>query len=184
MTGSPMEPAAESSSWSRPSKDRSGCLIAALLCGFLGMGLLILLHPDCSATSKQAKMVRSLPQERLGELHRAMTALWSAIPPAERDDADMEFFEGQIPNEFDGLNAKLVRIRWGDSIIRLEGCMDHHLDLMFHGVGEPILQDEDPAPRITLVSGENNPGVEVIWRKEVPPPPNSSPFIPSSESRE
>jgi hypothetical protein len=179
-----MEPTTESSTWRRSSKDRTGCFLAALCCGLLGTGLLIFLLPDCSATSKQARMARSLSQERLGELHRAMTALWAAIPEEERDFARVHFSAGQIPKEFEGLNARLVRIRSDDSIIRLQGCMDHHLDLMFHGVGEPISQHEDPTPRITLGSGEFDRRVEVLWREEVPTLRESSSPIPASESRE
>lgn len=41
--------------------------------------------------------------------------------------------------------------------------MDHHLDMVFYGVGEPE-EHGDHSPRIVLISGEWDIKKEVLWR--------------------
>jgi hypothetical protein len=132
----------------------------------VGFALLIWAFPACDADSKQARMAKSLSRERLADLHRAMAALWSGLPKEDGEVAHIEIHHSKFPAVFDGLNAAFVRIDFGTSIIRLEGCMDHHLDLVFFGVGEPNSPGDDHSPRIELWSGDYNRKIEVLWRPE------------------
>jgi hypothetical protein len=151
------------------ARRRPGCLVGSLLCGAVGFALLLLMVPDCGADSKQARMAKALSQERLASLHHAMKQLWAAIPEQERGFASMKFSGEKIPREFGGLHARWVGIHHGSSIIRLQGCFDHHLDLVFHGVGEPTGPVVEP-PRIDLRSGEHAMmRTETLWRPAAGP---------------
>ena len=136
-------------------------LLAVIVGGFVW---LLSSFPDCSAGSKQARMARSLSASRLQELHQAMIALRSSLPEDERDFRQ-ELWRDDLPPVFHDLNCALVRYGGDSPLIRLEGCMDHHLDLMFYGIGESS-QFGDHSPRITLVSGEFDVKEEVLWRPE------------------
>ena len=140
---------------------RVGLLLVVVVVG----GFLWLLgsFPDCSAGSKQARMARDLPTDRLEELHQAMIDLRASIPEDERDYRE-EFWGDDIPAQFHGLDCALVRFGGDMPLIRLEGCMDHHLDMRFYGVGEST-QFGDHSPRITLVSGEFDIREEVLWQR-------------------
>lgn len=146
-----------------PRARRPGCLLGSILWGIAGFLLLLIVFPNCEVTSRQARMARALSQERLAGMHLAMTKLWATIPEDERNIASVSFSGEQIPKEFGGLNARFVRIRGGHSIIRLQGCFDHHQDLIFYGVGEPTTYG-DHSPRIDLHSGEHDVTVETLWR--------------------
>ncbi|MEK7950302.1 hypothetical protein [Luteolibacter soli] len=152
-------------------RKRPGCLVISILGGIAGFAFLMLVFPNCDANSKQGRMARSLSRDQLAGLHRAMTKLWDKIPKEERESAHIRFGSDQIPEEFGGLDAHLVRIRDGNSIIRLQGCMDHYLDLVFYGVGEPTSRG-DHSPRIVLMSGEHEIQTETLWRpdQEAPVP--------------
>jgi hypothetical protein len=128
-----------------------------------GFFFLTTLLPDCSATSRQAKMARSLSEDRLAELHAVIASLVANVPEGDRFSG-RQFSGDSIPSVFMDLDPALVRVG-DDSIIRLEGCMDHHLDMRFYGVGESV-EHGDHSPRIELVSGEFDLKTEVLWRSK------------------
>jgi len=133
-------------------------LVSLVMGGFFFLTTLL---PDCSATSRQAKMARSLSEDRLAELHAAITSLVSNVPEEDRFSG-RQFSGDSIPSVFVDLDPALIRL--GDyPLIRLEGCMDHHLDMRFYGVGESV-EHGDHSPRIELVSGEFDVKTEVLWR--------------------
>lgn len=136
-------------------------LIALVLGGFFALRAFF---PDCSATSQQAKMARSLSESRLAELHATISTMMARIPEKERI-LRRQFSGDSIPPEFVDLRPALVRLGGlgGNPIVRLEGCMDHHLDMEFYGVGEPE-EHGDHSPRIVLISGEWDIKEEVLWR--------------------
>jgi hypothetical protein len=137
-------------------------VVAGIVAGFLW---LITSFPDCSAGSKQARMARALSAARLQELHQAMIDLRASLPEDERDYRT-EFWGDEIPAPFKGLDCALVRCDGDTTLIRLEGCMDHHLDMRFYGVGEPV--EPGDVPRITLVSGEFDRKEELLWHQPEP----------------
>ena len=149
------------------ARKKPGCLAISILCGIAGFALLLWVFPNCDADSRQARMARALSQERLASLHHAMSELWKRSPKDAQNLPQVYFSQDQIPKEFDGLNAKVVRIRHGNAIIRLQGCMDHHLDMVFSGVGEGSAYGGNP-PSIVLCSGEFDMKFETLWQPVSP----------------
>ncbi|MEM9161432.1 MAG: hypothetical protein AAGB46_20490, partial [Verrucomicrobiota bacterium] len=45
--------------------------------------------------------------------------------------------------------------------MRLQGCFDHHQDLLFHGIEE----SDEESPRIVMRSGEWDIAEEVLWEE-------------------
>jgi len=146
----------------------------SILCGIAGFVFLTQVFPNCDASSKKGRMVKSLPPERLAELYTAMTKLRNALPPEDqrrRSDLAGEM----IPKEFEDLNCRIVRPGGDYPLIRLEGCMDHYLDRVFFGLGEST-GSRDNLPRIELWSGEFPVMEEVLWKPEPVPP--AAPKLP------
>jgi hypothetical protein len=156
-----------SSSRKGDARKKPGCLVISILCGIAGFALLVFVFPSCDADSKEARMARSLSQDRLASLHHAMSELWRKSPKDAQNFPQVYFSGDRIPKEFDGLNARLVRIRDGRAIIRLQGCMDHHLDMVFSGVGEGSAYGGNP-PSIVLRSGEFDMKFETLWQPASP----------------
>ena len=130
--------------------------------------LLSKLVGDCSASSPKADKVRAISKSDFADMHAAMRELRKS----KKDETgfSMESFsEENIPSEFHALNC--ISITWDDYYCnaRLEGCFDHHLDVVFHGTGESMEFQNGP-PRIELVSGEHESRrVEVLWEGESEP---------------
>lgn len=155
--------------WQRPRSSRTaGCFMTVLGVVVLLFVILLWLMPDCSASSKRAKKARALSPDQFRELHRVMTELRASIPEEERD-FQTDLWGDRIPPSLRGLNPAVVRVGGDHQVIRLEGCMDHFLDLRFYGIGEkPGVVEEDLSPRIVLWSGEFERREEVLWRGEKP----------------
>ena len=157
--------------WQRPqsrSRRTFGCFMTVLGVVVLLLVLLLWSMPDCSASSKQAKKARALSPEQFQELHRVMTELRASIPEEDRDYQN-DLWGDRIPPSLRGLDPAVVRVGGDHQVIRLEGCMDHFLDLRFYGLGEkPGVVEKDLSPRIVLVSGEFDRQEEVLWRAEKP----------------
>ena len=79
-------------------------------------------------------MARALSEQRLIELHAAMKMNMTSVPEDQRF-IPRQFSGDSIPKEFAFLKPALIRFG-DDPLIRLEGCMDHHLDMRFYGIGE------------------------------------------------
>ena len=157
-----------------PSRKKPGCFVASIFCGITGFLFLMFVFPNCDADSKKGRMVKSLPPERLAELYAAMAKLRNALPPEERRRR-WDLRGEKIPKEFAGLNCRIVRPGSDYPLIRLQGCMDHYLDMVFFGLGEPA-GARDNSPRIELWSGEHPVIEELLWKPETVPSaaPNSS----------
>ena len=143
-------------------------MVASILCGFAGFAFLVWVFPNCDASSKQGRMANSLPPERLAELYATRAKLRSALPADEREVRRFDLRQEQIPKEFEDLNCRVVRPGGSAPLIRLEGCMDHYLDMVFFGLGDSAARG-DNSPRIELWSGEHDWIKEVLWRPEPAP---------------
>ncbi|HEY1122786.1 MAG TPA: hypothetical protein VGE67_14340 [Haloferula sp.] len=93
-----------------------------------------------------------------------MAKLRNALPP-ERLDRYSDLFGEKIPAEFKDLDCRVLRPGGAYPVIRLEGCMDHWLDMVFFGLGEPV-GTHDNSSRIALWSGEFEHIEEVLWKPE------------------
>ena len=143
-------------------------MVVSTLFGVAGFVFLMFVFPDCESSSRKGRMVKSLPPERFAELYAAMAKLRNALPPDERlRRGDLS---GQkIPREFADLNCRIVRPGSDYPLIRLQGCMDHYLDMVFFGLGEPA-GSRDNSPRIELWSGEHPVIQELLWKPGSVPP--------------
>lgn len=105
----------------------------------------------CERDSETAVYARSLSAERLSALYDYSMGLeWS--------DFGGDYYDQVLPEEILDLPIKLLRVKQRSVIYRLEGCMDHHLDLVVIKAGETAAQ-------IELHSGEVPRIVEVLWPK-------------------
>lgn len=144
---------------------KTGCIFSILVFMFLYV-VFLRVFPNCTASSKQAENARMLSQEQLADLHKAMKELRESIT-FEHELERHDLMEEDIPELFRALlDPKLVRPGGYWPLVRLEGCFDHHLDLMFYGIGEP--NEDKVSPRIVLVSGEHDIVEEVLFEaKEI-----------------
>ena len=71
-----------------------------------------------------------------------------------------------IPSQFSDINPVMIRPFGAAPIIRLKGCMDHHIDLVFPALGAQSTAI-GPPPRIILRYGgtDADRGEEVLWKK-------------------
>jgi len=148
-------------------REKPGCLVASILFGIAGFAFLLFVFPNCDASSKKGRRAKSLPPERLAELYTAMAKLRNALPPEKRNGYS-DLSGEEIPEEFKDLDCRVVRPGGAYPLIRLEGCMDHHLDIVFFGLGEPV-GSRDNSPRIALWSGEFEHIEDVLWKPEPAP---------------
>jgi len=112
--------------------------------------------PDCSEGSEKANLIRSLSQERLKNLFIYSIGLDSE--QRVQDYYDLE--KNPLPNQVSDLPIKLIRVNKRQVLYRLEGCLDHHLDLVVQKNGKNT-------PRIELHSEELPRVIEVLWQKEI-----------------
>ena len=111
--------------------------------------------PDCSEGSEKASLVRALSQERFSDLLLYSKGLDSEQSVQHHHDLE----KNPLPSEISDLPVKLVRVNEKQVLYRLEGCFDHHLDLV-------VLKDGKDSPRIELRSEEVPRIIEVLWQKE------------------
>jgi hypothetical protein len=85
--------------WERPGSKsfRSARGLVAVLCGIAGFAFLMWLFPNCDANSRQARMAKSLPPERLAELYAMMAEMRAALPADERELMRRDLWQEQIP---------------------------------------------------------------------------------------
>ena len=97
-------------------------------------------------------MARSLSQQRLSQIHSDAMKF-----------ATGEHWNGPIPAQLEDLRPTAIRSHFnGVAVVRLRGCMDHHIDL--------VAFDKDTAfkpgnARVELWFGEVPRTEEVLWQR-------------------
>ena len=120
----------------------------------------------CDGTSIASIKARKLSQDRLKLLHQQMADLCAAQADSPTDIPLGVSEKYPIPSQFSDINSVMIRPFGKAPIIRLKGCMDHHIDLVFPDLGDPATVIH-PSPRIILRYGETeaDQGEEVLWKK-------------------
>jgi len=107
---------------------------------------------DCEKDSETAIFARNLPKDRLGLLFQYSETLGE-------ESSKEHYYDGTpLPEEISDLPIKVLRVDKRKVLFRLEGCLDHHLDLV-------VVRTGDNSPRIELRSGEVPRIKEVLWAK-------------------
>ncbi|GAA6140159.1 hypothetical protein NBRC116583_39070 [Arenicella sp. 4NH20-0111] len=110
--------------------------------------------PDCGSNSDNANFLRSLPVERYERLYSYSVSLGSENKTHRHFDLE----KNPLPKQLSDLPIKVIKVNKRHVLYRLEGCLDHHLDLVLKKTGEN-------SPRIELRSEEHPRIVEVLWEK-------------------
>ena len=112
----------------------------------------------CDGNDSEAVAARALSKERLERLYTDI-ANWG--PNKHWTDVYLwDDAKGEVPEQFKDIGAGFAERTFdGNVVLRLRGCMDHHLDLIV-----VLAKDEDP--RIELRYGEGpTSGQEILWRR-------------------
>jgi hypothetical protein len=132
-----------------------------LLLALFGVVVLCFTVGSCDGDSRAANDARKLPPQRLEKLFADMERLRALPDPSGSEHWGLES-AAEFPPEFRDLDCLAIRSKGDAPLIRLRGCFDHHLDLRFHGIGEPDLGDHH-APGIFLNYGEVEDHDELLW---------------------
>ncbi len=114
----------------------------------------------CSRNSAAASYARSLSQHRLEKLYRDMERYSYLADGPHRGYSNYTDWD-DFPEEFQDIEAVFVRPKWG--YIRVRGCLDARVDLVFEGIGSNS-GVKYPVNRIVLTIGEVEFTHEELWR--------------------
>ena len=117
----------------------------------LGIHLNACNMPDCSGTSVHAEYIRSLSQSDFQKVHEATVKLYEG---RERFD-----YHGKLPEEISRHGVIFIRViqaSSGEMYLRLEGCMDRHVDI--------AVTETEEVSKVELKYGRNTR--ELMWEKK------------------
>ena len=110
---------------------------------------------DCGADNPKAQHARSLSQAQLQAIYDDAHSIVEA-KYGERGCCG-SINSNELPPEWEHLGIVVVSVHPFKVYLRMEGCMDHHLDLV-------IISGDDDTSRIELWSGEGpERRKEILW---------------------
>ncbi|MBD5781528.1 hypothetical protein IEN85_18650 [Pelagicoccus sp. NFK12] len=119
----------------------------------------------CDEDSEAVASARALTPERLERLYAQMAEL---VEKVKKEEVYIEYsvYDDGIPEEFEDIGAISIEPVRGIPSIRLDGCFDHHIDLLFVGIG--IIEPSSSEKQILLIWGEHSTaGEEVLWKENI-----------------
>ena len=102
----------------------------------------------CGADSKKVTYAKALTNLQLEKLFNDTTEFFQTN--------ERIHFQGELPAQFKDLGIKVIRVHRGVHL-RLQGCFDHHVDL--------VVFDQGENQRIELWYGEENFQKDVLWKQ-------------------
>lgn len=114
--------------------------------------------PNCSEDAPEVAFARAMSQQRLSKLFEYNEQLLDA------DAYPTGFLDQPLPEPIADLPVKTIRSDGGKRVpelgvyYRLQGCMDHHVDLV-------VYDSRNDSPRIELWYGENPLEKEILWTR-------------------